>query len=168
MVLCSRVCTETCVGSQQVAEQLYQHIDNLELYVRPSVFSWKSWADSVVLQVGLMCEESKQPGDGAGLCPGYTISRAILTDAVCLTRGDRFLTTDLTREHFYLSALIYDINLLLSATNLTSWGYQDCAREGNNGSMGGNVCKLLFRNLPQYYPERSAYAQYVLDISPAI
>jgi linoleate 10R-lipoxygenase len=45
-----------------------------------------------------MCEESKQPTDGAGLCPGYTISRAILADAVCLTRGDRFLTTDLTRE----------------------------------------------------------------------
>lgn len=48
-----------------------------------------------------MCEESKQPGDGAGLCPGYTISRAILSDAVALTRGDRFLTTDLTRMLFH-------------------------------------------------------------------
>lgn len=49
-----------------------------------------------------MAEESKQPGDGAGLCPGYTLSRAILADAVCLTRGDRFLTTDLTREFMTL------------------------------------------------------------------
>jgi len=58
-----------------------------------------------------MCEESKHPGDGAGLCPGYTISRAILSDAVCLTRGDRFLTTDLTREDcfacWYLPMLIF-------------------------------------------------------------
>jgi hypothetical protein len=70
----------------------------------------KSTADSVFWQVGLMCEESKQPGDGAGLCPGYTISRAILTDAVCLTRGDRFLTTDLTREYFLSRRFILGFN----------------------------------------------------------
>jgi linoleate 10R-lipoxygenase len=61
-----------------------------------------------------MCEESKQPTDGAGLCPGYTISRAILADAVCLTRGDRFLTTDLTREpqitiHEQVLTMMYSI-----------------------------------------------------------
>jgi hypothetical protein len=50
------------------------------------------------LQVGLHAEETKEPGPGAGLCPGYTISRAILSDAIRLTRGDRFLTVDLTRE----------------------------------------------------------------------
>lgn len=55
---------------------LYGHIDNLELYP------------------GLVAEESKPPIPGAGLCPGYTISRAILADAVALVRGDRFLTTD--------------------------------------------------------------------------
>ncbi|KAG7089000.1 hypothetical protein E1B28_012947 [Marasmius oreades] len=49
------------------ARSLYKHIDNLELYV------------------GLQAEESKTPGPGAGLCPGYTISRAILADAVSLT-----------------------------------------------------------------------------------
>lgn len=48
-------------------------------------------------QVGLQAEEAKKPMPGAGLCPGYTISRAILSDAVCLTRGDRFLTTEFTR-----------------------------------------------------------------------
>jgi len=49
-------------------------------------------------QVGLQAEEVKSPGEGAGLCPGYTISKAILSDAVCLTRGDRFYTIDYTRK----------------------------------------------------------------------
>ena len=105
-----------------------------------------------------MCEESKHPGPGAGLCPGYTISRAILADAVCLTRGDRFLTEDLTRE--LIASASKPVSLIPStAANLTSWGYQDCARDTKNGSMGGNVCKLLFRTLPDYYPDRSVYAQ---------
>lgn len=56
------------------------------------------------LKVGLQAEETKPPIPGAGLCPGYTISRAILADAVCLTRGDRFLTVDFTRLRlFFLS-----------------------------------------------------------------
>lgn len=58
---------------------LYHDIENLELYV------------------GMQAEETKKPGPGAGLCPGYTLSRAILSDAVCLTRGDRFMTTEFTR-----------------------------------------------------------------------
>lgn len=62
------------------AAALYKNIDRLELHV------------------GLQAEEPKLPGPGAGLCPGFTISRAILSDAVCLTRGDRFLTTDFTRK----------------------------------------------------------------------
>lgn len=45
---------------QRAAESLYSHIDNLELYP------------------GLQAEEAKQPGPGAGLVPGYTISRSIL------------------------------------------------------------------------------------------
>jgi hypothetical protein len=40
---------------------------------------------------------------GAGLCPGYTISRAILADAVCLTRGDRFLTVEHTRMSYRMA-----------------------------------------------------------------
>lgn len=48
--------------------RLYKHPDNIELYV------------------GLQAEEAKPVVDGAGLCPGYTISRAILSDAICLTR----------------------------------------------------------------------------------
>jgi len=52
----------------------------------------------------MQAEQAKEPGPGAGLCPGYTISRAILADAVALTRGDRFLTSDLTRMSSFLSA----------------------------------------------------------------
>lgn len=75
------------VRLQKTAQRLYGHIDNLELYV------------------GMQAEQAKPPRVGAGLCPGYTISRAILADAVSLTRGDRFLTSDLTRcvtPHFLL------------------------------------------------------------------
>lgn len=48
----------------------------------------------------MQAEQAKEPQPGAGLCPGFTISRAILSDAVALTRGDRFLTVDYTRMQF--------------------------------------------------------------------
>ncbi|KAK0188989.1 linoleate diol synthase [Armillaria mellea] len=74
----------------KTAEKLYGNINNLELYV------------------------AKPLVDGAGLCPGYTISRAILSDAIALTRGDRFFTRDFT------------------PANLTSWGFADFS--GRNGN----------------------------------
>jgi Animal haem peroxidase len=56
-------------------EVLYGHPDYVELYP------------------GIVAEDAKIPLEpGSGLCPGYTISRAILADAVALTRGDRFYT----------------------------------------------------------------------------
>jgi hypothetical protein len=56
-------------------EVLYKHPDYVELYP------------------GIVAEDAKIPLEpGSGLCPGYTISRAILADAVALTRGDRFYT----------------------------------------------------------------------------
>ncbi|KAJ7621147.1 heme peroxidase [Roridomyces roridus] len=106
------------------AAKLYKDIENLELYV------------------GLQAEETKKPMPGAGLCPGYTISRAILSDAVALTRGDRFLTVEFTPY------------------NLTAWGYKDCQFDPKDGSYGGMLTKLLFRTLPEYYPARSAYAHF--------
>ncbi|KZT06599.1 heme peroxidase [Laetiporus sulphureus 93-53] len=108
----------------KAAEALYHDIDNLELHV------------------GLQAEQTKVPMPGAGLCPGYTISRAILADAVCLTRGDRFLTVDLT------------------PFNLTTWGYDDVQYDKRDGSFGGILGKLLSRSLPGYYPAGSAYAAF--------
>ncbi|KAF8585671.1 heme peroxidase [Ramaria rubella] len=60
------------------AEQLYRHIDNMELYV------------------GMQAEETRPSIPGSGLCSGYTMSRSILADAVALIRGDRFLTIEYT------------------------------------------------------------------------
>ena len=37
---------------------------------------------------------------GSGICCGYTMTRAILGDAISLVRGDRFYTTDYTRMFF--------------------------------------------------------------------
>ncbi|KAH7335533.1 heme peroxidase [Rhizoctonia solani] len=106
----------------QAARGLYGHPDNLELYV------------------GMQAEEAKPVIAGAGLCPGYTISRAILADAVALTRGDRFLTTDFTPQ------------------SLSVWGFQDCQRDINNGAFGGVLSKVLMRGLPENYTFNSVYA----------
>ena len=49
--------------------------------------------DFVEMYPGVVFEEAKKPFyPGSGLCPGFTISRAILSDAVTLVRGDRFYT----------------------------------------------------------------------------
>jgi hypothetical protein len=58
-------------------ESLYEHPDNVELYP------------------GVVAEEAKKSiVPGSGLCPGFTTSFAILSDAVALVRGDRFYTVD--------------------------------------------------------------------------
>ncbi|KAG8682213.1 hypothetical protein FRC11_000118, partial [Ceratobasidium sp. 423] len=108
------------------AMRLYKHPDNLELYV------------------GLQAEEAKPVVPGAGLCPGYTISRAILSDAICLTRGDRYLTTDWTTN------------------NLTCWGFDDATRDTENPSFGGMLGKLFYRTLPGQFPENSIYLWFPL------
>jgi hypothetical protein len=71
---------ESINSNPQVAEHLknlYQHPDWVEMYP------------------GLVAEEAKVPMvPGVGIAPTFTISRAILSDAVCLVRGDRFYTVD--------------------------------------------------------------------------
>ena len=98
------------------AEKLYCHIDNLELYP------------------GLQAEDCMALGPGSGICCGYTMTRAILADAIALVRGDRYFTHDYTPE------------------NLTSWGFQDCVRDPNNGAFGAALPTLLMRHLPRHYP----------------
>ncbi|KAG5638347.1 hypothetical protein H0H81_000480 [Sphagnurus paluster] len=108
------------------AEKLYGHIDHLELYV------------------GLQAEEAKPVMEGAGLCPGFTISRAILSDAIALTRGDRFFTQDYT------------------PFNLTAWGFADCQRDPNAFGFGSTLGRLLLRTLPDHYTENSIYTFFPL------
>ncbi|PIL25197.1 cytochrome P450 [Ganoderma sinense ZZ0214-1] len=108
------------------AEKLYGHIDRLELYV------------------GLQAEEAKPVVEGAGLCPSYTISRAILSDAIALTRGDRFYTADFT------------------PFNLTAWGFADCQRDPAGPGCGSMLGRLLYRTLPDQFSPDSTYAWFPL------
>ncbi|KAJ8091181.1 hypothetical protein PM082_004157 [Marasmius tenuissimus] len=108
------------------AEKLYGNIEYLELYV------------------GLQAEEAKPVVEGAGLCPGYTISRAILSDAIALTRGDRFFTHDYTPY------------------NLTSWGFADCQRDPNAWGFGSTLGRLFLRTLPEQFTNNSTYAFFPL------
>ncbi|KAF8473705.1 linoleate diol synthase [Russula ochroleuca] len=111
----------------EVAERLYGNIENLELYV------------------GLQAEEAKPLVDGAGLCPGYTISRAILSDAIALTRGDRYFTADYT------------------PFNLTAWGFADSQRDVNSPGNGSILGRLILRGLPGEFTENSTYTWFPLQ-----
>ncbi|GAA5822485.1 hypothetical protein JCM11251_006354 [Rhodosporidiobolus azoricus] len=96
--------------------------------------------DALELFPGLHAEEAKPSMAGSGLAVNYTISRAILSDAVSLVRGDRFFTTD------------------YSSATLSSWGYADVTPDTAGGSYGGCIGKLLMRNLPNSYTSNSTYA----------
>ncbi|MCJ1472897.1 hypothetical protein MMC13_001546 [Lambiella insularis] len=106
----------------EVLETLYGHPDLVELYP------------------GLQAEGAKEKlVPGSGLCPGYTIATAILSDATALVRGDRFYTVD------------------FSPANLTNWGYNLIA--GDSGIAGGGVMyKLLMNAFPGFYKSNSVYA----------
>ena len=102
--------------------------------------------DQVELYPGLVVEDAKDPKlPGSGLCPSYTTSRGVLSDAVALVRGDRFYTSD------YTPAL------------LTNWGYQ----EANFDTSIDNGCvfyKLFLRALPNNYDPSSVYVHYPMTI----
>eukprot|EP00026_Physarum_polycephalum_P019266 Phypoly_transcript_21202.p1 GENE.Phypoly_transcript_21202~~Phypoly_transcript_21202.p1 ORF type:complete len:113 (+),score=14.41 Phypoly_transcript_21202:282-620(+) len=75
----------------------------------------------------------KEPG--VGLAGGFTIITAILSDAVALVRGDRFLTSGDT------------------PANLTEWGFKESRSQDlshNYGTILGE--KLLNRHLPSCFP----------------
>ncbi|KAH7885086.1 heme peroxidase [Phlebopus sp. FC_14] len=103
------------------AQRLYGHIDNLELYV------------------GLQCEEYMPLSPGLRFSCGYTMTRAVLSDAIALIRGDRFYTTCNT------------------PASLTTWGFQDATTRPSNGGFNGHLPKLLMRHFPRYYPFNSVY-----------
>ena len=51
----------------------------------------------VELYPGLIIEDIKPPRNaGCGICPTYSVGRAVLSDAVTLVRSDRFNTIDYT------------------------------------------------------------------------
>lgn len=76
---------------------------------------------------------------------GYTVSRAILSDAIALTRGDRFFTTGYT------------------PANMTTWGLADCTRDPESAGFGSMLGRLLLRALPEQYSEKSIYTWFVKE-----
>lgn len=111
-------------------EALYQHPDYVEL------------------APGLVAEDSKDPYEpGSGLCPGYTVSRTILSDAVALVRGDRFYTIDFT------------------PATLTNWGFNQI-KPDPDVAQGGSIYNLLMRALPNWYRGNSVYALYPFTVPP--
>lgn len=64
--------------------------------VAESLRSLYGHPDYVELYPGIVSEEAKEPMiPGVGIAPTYTISRAVLSDAVALVRGDRHYTVGL-------------------------------------------------------------------------
>ncbi|OTB12803.1 hypothetical protein K445DRAFT_369110 [Daldinia sp. EC12] len=97
--------------------------------------------DAVELYPGLVAEKPKPPMPGSGLCVNVTTSRAILSDAVALVRGDRFYTTDYT------------------PANLTNWGYNE-ADFDLKVDQGQVMHKLIFRAFPFHFVRNSIYAHF--------
>ncbi|KAI1820639.1 linoleate diol synthase [Xylaria intraflava] len=93
--------------------------------------------DMVEFYPGIMVEETKplrSPGIGVNL--PYTLSRAVLSDAITLVRSDRFNTVDYT------------------VSNLTNWGYNEV--QSDPKTLGGSMLyKLIQRGLPGWFPYNS-------------
>lgn len=93
--------------------------------------------DMVELYPGLMIEDIKPARNtGCGICPTYSVGRAVLSDAVTLVRSDRFNTIDYT------------------VANLTSWGYNEVQQDYK--TLGGSMLyKLIQRGVPGWFPYNS-------------
>jgi hypothetical protein len=117
---------------QEQLKHLYDHPDKVEIYP------------------GIVVEDAKQPmAPGSGLCPGYTVSRAVLSDAVALVRGDRFYTKD------------------YNPSTLTNWGYRlvDSDTDIDNGCVFHKLFQTAF---PKHFKQNSVYSHYPLTIPSAM
>jgi hypothetical protein len=117
---------------QEQLKHLYDHPDKVEIYP------------------GIVVEDAKKPmAPGSGLCPSYTVSRAVLSDAVALVRGDRFYTQD------------------YNPRTLTNWGYRSA--DSDLGVDNGCVFyKLFLRAFPHHFKHNSVYAHYPLTVPSAM
>ena len=116
-------------SDKYVAEQLkhlYDHPDKVEIYP------------------GIVVEDAKKPMcPGSGLTPSYTVSRAVLSDAVALVRGDRFYTVD------------------YNPRTLTNWGYRSVDPDTSVDN-GCSFFKLFLNAFPQHFEKNSVYVHYPL------
>ncbi|KAL5116001.1 hypothetical protein ACEQ8H_006119 [Pleosporales sp. CAS-2024a] len=119
-------------------------------YVQEQLKHLYDTPDRVEIYPGIVVEEAKKPmTPGSGLCPGYTVSRAVLSDAVALVRGDRFYTKD------------------YNPSTLTNWGYHlvESDLEIDHGCV---FYKLFLRAFPHHFKQNSVFAHYPLTIPPAM
>lgn len=104
--------------------------------------------DSVEMYPGIVAEKAKPPmTPGSGLCGNYSMTMAILSDAVALVRGDRYYTVDYTPG------------------NLTNWGFNE-ANYDINVDGGQVMSKLIFRAFPNHFVNNSIYAHFPF-VTPA-
>ena len=101
--------------------------------------------DFVELYPGLVVEDAKEMREASGLCPSFTVSRAVLSDAVALVRGDRFYTVDYTPR------------------NLTNWGFEEASSKVDV-DQGHVFYKLIFRAFPNHFRQNSVYAHFPLTV----
>lgn len=102
--------------------------------------------DLVEMYPGVIVEAAKEPvTPGSGLCTNYTISRAILSDAVALVRGDRFHTVDFTPKQ------------------ITNWAYSEI-KSSDAVDQGQCFYKLVYRAFPNHFKGNSIYAHFPLVI----
>ena len=109
-------------------KRLYDHPDLVEIYPGVNIEAAK---DAVT--------------PGSGLCTNFTISRAILSDAVALVRGDRFHTVDFTPKH------------------VTNWAYNEIKSQ-DSINQGQVFHKLVLRAFPNHFKGDSIYAHFPLVI----
>jgi linoleate 8R-lipoxygenase/9,12-octadecadienoate 8-hydroperoxide 8R-isomerase len=102
--------------------------------------------DKVEIYPGLVVEDAKQRmHPGSGLTPPYTVSRAVLSDAVALVRGDRFYTLD------------------YNPRTLTNWGFKtvESDLDVDNGCV---FYKLFLNAFPRHFKENSVFVHFPLTI----
>ncbi|RHZ71228.1 hypothetical protein Glove_261g78 [Diversispora epigaea] len=100
--------------------------------------------ENVELYPGLMSEKTK-PGDNIGsmLALPFTVSRAILSDAVNLVRNDRFFTDDFNQH------------------NLAYWDWNILEDQASKKlASGGIIHQLFLKHLPGIYDNKSTWTLY--------
>ncbi|KAM3084311.1 hypothetical protein ACMFMG_001584 [Clarireedia jacksonii] len=118
-------------------------------YVSEKLAQFYPTPDHVELYPGIVVEKTKPPvAPGSGLCVGYSISYAILSDAVALVRGDRFYTEDYTPGA------------------LTAWGY-NLIQPNLSIDAGCVMHKLVLRAFPSHFAPNSIYAHYPF-VTPSV
>ncbi|PWY87652.1 heme peroxidase [Aspergillus heteromorphus CBS 117.55] len=119
---------------------------NPDPYIADQLKRFYDVPDQVEMYPGILVEDTKAAlVPGSGLCTNFTISRAILSDAVALVRGDRFYTVDYNPNH------------------LTNWAYSDI-QPLDSVDQGQVFYKLVLRAFPNYVKGDSIYAHFPLVI----